>query len=259
MKYLGSRSASSSARRTAPFDPSAPGEYDDLRAEEAQQALAFLGRVLRHHARERIALELRDERERDARVAARRLEQLAAGLELARGLRRLDHRLRDAVLDRAGRVLRPRASRRRERRPTGCSSTSGVLPISSSSDCATTLRIAPPDVDRRAELAEQLVDAPGACRRRTRRRAPRRGARRARAPALQPREAQQVVARVPRAVLDHPLAPLAAERRSRDERQAGCGCVPCSSVAGSVLSRTIASASKSCGRLARLEQRRSRR
>ncbi len=81
------------------------GREDDLGAVEAQQPHALLGRVLRHHARERVALELRHERERDARVPARRLEQLAAGLELAGRLGGLDHRLRDAVLDRAGRVL----------------------------------------------------------------------------------------------------------------------------------------------------------
>jgi hypothetical protein len=81
------------------------GRGEDLRAEQAQQPLPLLRRVLRHDARERIALELGDERERDAGVAARRLEQLASGLELAGCLRRLDHRLRDAVLDRAGRVL----------------------------------------------------------------------------------------------------------------------------------------------------------
>src|SRR5205823_8715980 len=54
-----------------------------------------------HHAREPVALEPRDERERDARVAARRLEELGAGLELGG----LDHRKRDTVLDRAGRIL----------------------------------------------------------------------------------------------------------------------------------------------------------
>jgi len=59
------------------------GRVDDVRTEEAQQPFALLRRVLRHHARQRIALELRDERERDSRVAARRLEELAAGLELA--------------------------------------------------------------------------------------------------------------------------------------------------------------------------------
>jgi hypothetical protein len=105
MKYFGSRSASSSASRTAPFEPCSPGRVDDVRAEEMQQALAFFGRVLRHHASQRIALQLRDHRERDAGVAARRLEQLATRLELARRLCCFDHRLRDAVLDRAGRVL----------------------------------------------------------------------------------------------------------------------------------------------------------
>src|SRR5438128_4170627 len=44
--------------------------------------------------------------------------------------------------------------------PTGDSSTSGVLPISSSSEGATALGIPLPHVDRRAELAEELVDAP---------------------------------------------------------------------------------------------------
>ncbi len=78
---------------------------DDLGAEELEQADALRRRVLGHHARQRIALELGDHRERDARVAARRLEQLATGDELAARLGRLDHRLRDAVLDRAGRVL----------------------------------------------------------------------------------------------------------------------------------------------------------
>src|SRR2546423_7953759 len=44
--------------------------------------------------------------------------------------------------------------------PTGCSSTSGVLPISPSSEGATTLGTALPHVDGRAELADQLVDPP---------------------------------------------------------------------------------------------------
>ncbi len=78
---------------------------DDLRAVEPQQLPAFLRRVLGQDARERIALELRDERERDAGVAGRRLEELAAGFELARRLRRLDHREGDAILRRPGRVL----------------------------------------------------------------------------------------------------------------------------------------------------------
>src|SRR5438270_802787 len=78
---------------------------DDGRAVQAQQAPSLLRRVLREHARERVALQLRDERERDPSVAARRLEQLAAGLELPRRLGGVDHRLRDAVLDGAGRIL----------------------------------------------------------------------------------------------------------------------------------------------------------
>src|SRR6266487_4140303 len=44
--------------------------------------------------------------------------------------------------------------------PTGRSSTSGVLPISSSSDGATTLRIALPDVHRRTQLPDHLIDPP---------------------------------------------------------------------------------------------------
>ena len=97
------------------------GRVDDRRAVEPQQPPPLLRRVRRHDARERVALELRDQRERDARVAARGLEQLAAGLELARRLGGVDHRLRDAVLDRAGRVLalelRVDADRRLRRQP----------------------------------------------------------------------------------------------------------------------------------------------
>ena len=78
---------------------------DDLGAEQAQDAAALGGRVLGQHAGERVALQLRDERERDAGVAARRLEQAPTGLELAGRLGRFDHRLRDAVFDRAGGIL----------------------------------------------------------------------------------------------------------------------------------------------------------
>ncbi len=77
----------------------------DLGAVELEQPAALLGHVLGHHAGERVPLQLCDERERDSCVAARRLEQLPAGLELATSLGILDHRKRDAVLDRAGRVL----------------------------------------------------------------------------------------------------------------------------------------------------------
>ena len=78
---------------------------DELGAVEREQALPLVGRILRHDARERIPLELRHEREGDARVPARRLEEAPPWLELPGGLGSVDHRLGDAVLDRAGRVL----------------------------------------------------------------------------------------------------------------------------------------------------------
>ena len=81
------------------------GGVDDRRAVEAQEPPALVGCVVRHHACEGIALELRDQRERDAGVAARRLEQLPSRLQLAGRLGRFDHRLRDAILDRPGRIL----------------------------------------------------------------------------------------------------------------------------------------------------------
>ena len=73
-------------------------------------------RVGRHDARQLQSLQLGDERERDAGVAARRLEQFLPGLQIGG----LDHRQRNAVLDRAGRVLSfelrvDRPPRRRER------------------------------------------------------------------------------------------------------------------------------------------------
>ena len=77
----------------------------DLGAVEPQHPLALLRRVLGHHAGERVALQLRDHRERVPGVAGGRLEQMPARSQLARRFGRLDHRLRHAVLDRAGRVL----------------------------------------------------------------------------------------------------------------------------------------------------------
>src|SRR5690242_13242331 len=100
------------------------------------------------------------------------------------------------------------------------SSTSGVLPTSSSRLGTVALGIALPQVDRRAELAEELVDPPEL----------------AAAPGLdvggaeprdelglaaaQAREPEQRVARIPRAVLDGALAPLGAELLPLDEREA---------------------------------------
>src|SRR6478752_7609516 len=108
--------------------------------------------------------------------------------------------------------------------PTRRSSTSGVLPIRSSSDGATTLGIAPPQVDGRAQLPEQLVDAPHA--------ACRIGAHGRVAvtlgqlggAAMQAREPEQVVLGIPAAFLDHALAPFAAQLGARDEGQAGTLC-----------------------------------
>src|SRR6476469_4528707 len=89
------------------------GRGDDLGAPHPQQLAALLGGVLGHHADDAVALELRGHRERDARVAAGRLEDRAAGPQGAVGLGLLDHPQRRAVLDGAGRVavleLRPEA------------------------------------------------------------------------------------------------------------------------------------------------------
>ena len=90
---------------TGAVEPWPPGESITSARTDAGRVGAG-GRVLGQHTRQRVALELRDERERDAGVSARRLEQAPAGLELAGGLGCLDHRLRDAVFDRAGGVLR---------------------------------------------------------------------------------------------------------------------------------------------------------
>ena len=77
---------------------------DDLGAEHAQQLGALLGDVVGHHDLQRVALAAADHRQRDAGVAGGRLEDRLAGLDRALGLGGLDHRLRDPVLDRAGRV-----------------------------------------------------------------------------------------------------------------------------------------------------------
>ena len=63
------------------------------------------GHVVRHHDLERVALARADHRERDAGVARGRLEDRLAGRDQAVLLGALDQRARDAVLDRAGRVV----------------------------------------------------------------------------------------------------------------------------------------------------------
>src|SRR4051794_6360036 len=105
--------------------------------------------------------------------------------------------------------------------PTECSSTSGVFPIRSRSDGATTLRIPPPDVDRGAQLAQELVDAPGSSRRVGRDAGGTATLDQLLLAPVQARQAQKVLAGIPCCVLDHALAPFAAERCGRHERQSG--------------------------------------
>ena len=147
-----------SASRIAPFGPSSAGERT-IRApysssSRSRSGVAFAGTT----QVSAVALELRDERERDSRVAARRLEQLAARLELAPRLRRLDHRLRDAVLDRAGRVraLELRVEPHAVGGASRGSSTSGVSPTVSSSDGASAC--SPPAIAGRRMTRRALRD-----------------------------------------------------------------------------------------------------
>src|SRR5919201_1655078 len=104
--------------------------------------------------------------------------------------------------------------------PTGRSSTSGVLPISSRRLEATALRTALPHVDRRAELADHLVDAPemaaADC---IDRGAAMRVDELAFAP-LQAGKQEQGIGAFPRSAFDHPFAPLAFEPVQGDLREA---------------------------------------
>ena len=77
------------------------------RAIQPQQALALAAHALRQRQHQVIALGGAHERQRDPRVAARRLDdRRAPGLDPAFGLGGLDHRHADAVLDAAARVER---------------------------------------------------------------------------------------------------------------------------------------------------------
>ncbi len=94
---------------------------DDLRAPHGEQVAPFLGGVLRHDADDAVALELGRHGERDAGVAAGRLQDGAARGEPAVLLGLLDHVQGRAVLDGAGGVavlqLRPDPHRVRGREP----------------------------------------------------------------------------------------------------------------------------------------------
>ena len=106
MKNEGSRSASSRASRTAPFDPSSAGDSTISAPYRPQESPALLRR------RSRASRTSADSRDSLATSASEipvfplvGSSRRASGLELARRLGSLDHRLRDAVLDRARRVL----------------------------------------------------------------------------------------------------------------------------------------------------------
>src|SRR5207248_11354707 len=72
--------------------------YDDLGAVRLQHVDLVERDLVGADEHAAIAALLRDDREADARVAAGRFDDRAAGLELARRLRRVDHPLGDAVL-----------------------------------------------------------------------------------------------------------------------------------------------------------------
>jgi hypothetical protein len=77
---------------------------DDLGAEEAHEPAALDAERFGHGDDERIAFGGADHGEPDAGIAAGRLDDGLAGLQLARLLRRLDDAERQAVLDRAERI-----------------------------------------------------------------------------------------------------------------------------------------------------------
>ena len=74
------------------------------RAISQHQPPPFDRHAFGHHENELIALDRRDHRQAHAGIARCRLDDRAAGLERAIGLRRLDHGERDSVLDRSARV-----------------------------------------------------------------------------------------------------------------------------------------------------------
>src|SRR5919202_1157048 len=137
--------------------------------------------------------------------------------------------------------------------PSGRSSTSGVLPIRSRRDGARALATSLPNVDRGAELPEQLVDAPQLAAAIRRDGGLAVGGDELGLAAAEPRQPEERLGRVPRAVLDHALAPLTAKLLDRDLRQAGVGGrrfdrVTCEAV------RCDGRACNELGALARLEQ-----
>ena len=80
------------------------GREHELGAVGRDELAALDGHRIRHREDQVVALHRGDQRQADAGVAARRLDERAAGLEDAGLLRRLDHRERDAVLHGTARV-----------------------------------------------------------------------------------------------------------------------------------------------------------
>ena len=76
-----------------------------LGAQGPQMEDLLLGHLVGDDQDQAIALLRGDEGEAEARIARGRLHQRAAGLQASIALRRLDHRQRDAVLDRAAGIL----------------------------------------------------------------------------------------------------------------------------------------------------------
>ena len=109
--WRGSRTAAASTRRASASTSSqraldralhalfARGQVEG-RAIGQHQPAAFDRHAFGHDQDQLVALDRGDHRQADAGIAAGRLDDRAAGLELAVALGRLDHRQRDAVLDR---------------------------------------------------------------------------------------------------------------------------------------------------------------
>ena len=77
---------------------------DDLGSVHLQELGALGGDVVGHHGLQRVALATADHRQRDPGVAGGRLEDRLSRRDQALGLGPVDHRLGDAILDRAGRI-----------------------------------------------------------------------------------------------------------------------------------------------------------
>ena len=88
-----------------PVGPFGARREDDLGTEHLEHLAALDGDVLRQQDLDRVALEAGDRRQGDAGVARRRFDDGLPGVQVAVLLGVLDHRLGDAILDRAERVL----------------------------------------------------------------------------------------------------------------------------------------------------------